>query len=472
MFKQKIDTKLKKALINDNHERIEKLIEEGVSMDSEYDFGLPISLAVKESSLQTIKFILSNGAKIPENSDILFSAIKRKDDNIFYEVLKNGASVHEFDNNKNTPLNISASLGILEYIKVLIKANADLNNQNKNGFTPLHLACKFNNPECAKYLVELGANLNTKNNGGFTPIMYAVETLNYDLTEYLIKKGADLNALNNDMNSIIYIAKIQNGPKLVDLLFSNGATETSEDKISYEIIKFVSTQKAWINHGRIKFHNDFTDPILQKLKKFVAPALYLERPLMFVDFTYSGTSVKSGLLLTNKTLYLSWNSKLKKIKINKIKVIKLEEKFLGDRWELRVNGSIFFEFGVMQSSGSKLFNGTIPFNQIEDLINNIVKLQNKNIPAEGNQPLNTPSENVESKQTTKIPQTVSIEEYEFNYWPAVSILLLSFLALYASYGSDWDYHLTIRGTNISFGWFGLIIAFFMFVNAPKEKKKK
>lgn len=117
------------------------------------------------------------------------------------ELLVAGAKVnlvakgHPFLN--GTPLQVAATKGYQDVVKLLLAAGADVNA--KDGSRPLHLAACKGHVEVAKLLLAAGANINAvtesgRAGGGWTPLSGAVGNNRKEMVKFLLANGADVLA--------------------------------------------------------------------------------------------------------------------------------------------------------------------------------------------------------------------------------------------------------------------------------------
>lgn len=127
----------------------------------------------------------------------------------------------------------------IDFVKLLIKNNADLNIKNSIGNTALDMAflrCK-DTTEIMYLLIEAGINVNSQNKRfGNTILLKVCEIDNrFDLIKKLIDYNVDVN-LNNyyDQTPLVWACK-NDYPEYIKLLVLNGATV---DYSHQEILKY------------------------------------------------------------------------------------------------------------------------------------------------------------------------------------------------------------------------------------------
>lgn len=157
---------------------MELLVNHGADVDQVcQDYGPPIIYAVEGSSLDSIAFLLDNGAKIagvgagseePVSWDALKHAghFNRKTPDLIPLLLKHGAEINndivdqKGGKDHNTALHNVAQKGDIEGIKLLLKHGADLNATNNKGQKPVEMSRNLK----VRELLELGATPNAESN--------------------------------------------------------------------------------------------------------------------------------------------------------------------------------------------------------------------------------------------------------------------------------------------------------------------
>lgn len=145
----------------------------------------PLSVAVDNSSLAAVKYLLENGVNPNQVSDdklyLLMKAIKYADqpeNEVGKEIVKILL--------KNEDINVNCKIDIpIDYF------------DNGYAFSPLSV-CK--DLEILELLIDKGADVNMKSNIGSTAIMNTVDTNKVD---FLLKNGANINEVDNNNNNAL-----------------------------------------------------------------------------------------------------------------------------------------------------------------------------------------------------------------------------------------------------------------------------
>jgi ankyrin repeat protein len=143
-------------------------------------------------------------------------------DEVISELLKLGANPNLADENGFTPLMLALNQAHkLNLVEMLLNNGANINAADKSGETAL---MQTSDLTLIDLLISKRANLNRKNKDGKTAIMLAAEYKDIKVLEKLFSYGASLTAIDNKGNSIIIEAiKASQNSYLVEWLIEHGA---------------------------------------------------------------------------------------------------------------------------------------------------------------------------------------------------------------------------------------------------------
>ncbi|XP_069504655.1 ankyrin repeat and SOCS box protein 4 [Ambystoma mexicanum] len=142
-----------------------------------------------------------------------------------------------------TGLHISAMLGHVESLLVLLRHNACINCR-PNGKTPLHVACEVANVDCLKILINHGAKINCFTLGGHTPLHLCKTLESIPCAKQLIWRGANVNIRTaNEMEETPLHTVARLGiPELVAFYVDHGA---DVDSLNAELETPLGTAAYW-----------------------------------------------------------------------------------------------------------------------------------------------------------------------------------------------------------------------------------
>ncbi|MEN9358928.1 MAG: hypothetical protein RL095_463 [Verrucomicrobiota bacterium] len=205
---------------------LKKLLQAGVKIDG-YELGLQAIHRV--SDIETLKFLLDNGAKIDARARIgfnsyfgndrdrvnplgqteliHFSAKQNTDLEFMKFLLDHGAKVDAIDDLNNQALHYAAQYHKLPLYKLLIERGAKTDYQNHEGKTPMDLAGPIDDAETfvsradapirlhyLEFQIFRGAKIDMVNKKGFQAIHQASINGNWDTLKFLLDHGANINA--------------------------------------------------------------------------------------------------------------------------------------------------------------------------------------------------------------------------------------------------------------------------------------
>ncbi|XP_057318326.1 uncharacterized protein LOC130663224 [Microplitis mediator] len=264
----KIVPPLHMAVIKNNFETLDGLINDGVDINDSFWEKTPFEIAVGRGCKKMIELLVKNKANVNKKNreNILQVAVKTDNfelmrilidagvdvnsgspldqaiENDNYEIVKylitNGANVNSVDTfissvGKITPLQRAVRKGNKKIVKLLIEYKADV---NARPFPPepacLTTAMQNDNLEIFQLLLDAGADIHIFHNE--TPLIFmAVDKNNYEITKLLINHGADVNTCF-DNKTLLYRAVENENERIVELLITNkvDVNKIIEDKNS------------------------------------------------------------------------------------------------------------------------------------------------------------------------------------------------------------------------------------------------
>lgn len=194
-------TPLGLAILTDNMEAAEALIDAGAAMTIYKGARSPIVFAVRKNKPDMLKLLVKRGADINAPSfnehSALVTALLDGNERMIRLVrsLGGSAKVTRDDGLSSLHCIVQRPEGTEDHVKTLVSWGADVHAVSIDGLTPLHcLAVMPEMPfieEKIRMLVKLGADINARDAVGGTPLSLAKEP---ETIRALIKMGADLLA--------------------------------------------------------------------------------------------------------------------------------------------------------------------------------------------------------------------------------------------------------------------------------------
>ena len=212
----------------------------------------PLSFACAEGHLETVTYLLQNGASVEwlgGHLTALHYAAFRGDERIVKALtaavtpLKTEGSLCELLDRK-TPENKETALFIAvdksaEVSSILLNLGASLVGRI-NGVTPLHHAVARNRLESVKVILahlrrdkdHTKEALNARNLYGKTALVDAAERGYVDIYDLLVKAGADWRIADNDKRSVLHYAAWKHGSKCLEMALQIMEEGDERDKLS------------------------------------------------------------------------------------------------------------------------------------------------------------------------------------------------------------------------------------------------
>jgi ankyrin repeat protein len=166
-----------------HQENIACLIESNASKDArDLDQNTPLLLSVIQGHLETVKFLITNGADVAltngEKQTILhFAAAKQHV--VLLQYLLNQPTIKTLinspDSDGKTPLHLTIKTGdYREVVELLLMKGADPNAKTTFQYTPMHWAAMHGRYECAKLLLSQNVDVDDLNANGDMPLDLAI----------------------------------------------------------------------------------------------------------------------------------------------------------------------------------------------------------------------------------------------------------------------------------------------------------
>uniref|UniRef100_A0A1D1Z8U8 Potassium channel n=1 Tax=Anthurium amnicola TaxID=1678845 RepID=A0A1D1Z8U8_9ARAE len=151
---------------------------------------------------------------------LCFAAI-RGDDLLMQQLLRRGMDPNEADNNRRTPLHISASKGSENCVSLLLDFGADPNSRDSEGSVPLWEAILGKHEDVIKLLTNNGGDLSLGDVGQFA--CTAAEQNSLELLEDIVRYGGDVTLPRSNGSTALHPAVCEGNAEVVRFLLDHGA---------------------------------------------------------------------------------------------------------------------------------------------------------------------------------------------------------------------------------------------------------
>lgn len=197
---------LRDAAADNDIFRVEKLLREGVDINSVYKYGTALDQAAVDGNLNMVKYLLNHGAQLNKTDS--------QGKNAMHHAVKGGS---------------------IRMIDFLIDLGAELNRQDEEGKTAAFYA--LDKLEILKRLFLNGASDRITDHEGNTLLHWACKPSQFDnvpkateLITFLLSRNLDINALNSTQESPLFFAVREGNAPLIIWLLDHGASPSLSDK--------------------------------------------------------------------------------------------------------------------------------------------------------------------------------------------------------------------------------------------------
>ena len=173
------------------------------------DLVTPLIIAARDGKLDFLKVLLRYEANIEARGTIKIESGE------FSEVVEDC-----------TALWIAAVKGHFDVVRLLIEQNAEVDGRTSSNSTPLRATAFDGHLDIVRCLVENGADVNARTNFNSTPLMVTCYRGYLDVASYLVKHGADINLHDNEGSSCLHRASEGGHVQLACELLALGAKQT------------------------------------------------------------------------------------------------------------------------------------------------------------------------------------------------------------------------------------------------------
>ncbi|NWV92636.1 ASZ1 protein, partial [Machaerirhynchus nigripectus] len=184
----------KKALFRGDVSLIEELLNSGISIETNFQFGwTPLMCAASVANFAVVRLLLDRGA------NACFEIDK-------YTVLMAACSAQASEEN------------ILNTVELLLSRNADPNLTCRKQMTALMYAARKGYSRVVAFLVAHGSHINAQDENGYTALIWAAQYGHRSVILKLLELGADKNLQTKDEKTAAELAKINKHSEIFSLL--------------------------------------------------------------------------------------------------------------------------------------------------------------------------------------------------------------------------------------------------------------
>ncbi|KAI1387300.1 ankyrin repeat protein [Hypoxylon trugodes] len=203
-----------------------ELLKSGAKPDVKFGSSTPMSEAILNNSIDTVRVLLEYKASIKQEDGSenmhLMRAIQTENFDLVSLLIEHGLEVNITEknfSNVKTPLSLAANLGNIKLVELLLEKGADVNFCGGDTDSPLFSAFYRSETEVAKLLLEKGGDVNWSASDGWTPLHAAYDMPH--LIPELLKRGVNIDSICS-FGTITMMASRRDEPKTIAALLEHG----------------------------------------------------------------------------------------------------------------------------------------------------------------------------------------------------------------------------------------------------------
>ncbi|KAF5296333.1 hypothetical protein FQA39_LY12550 [Lamprigera yunnana] len=167
----------------------------------------PLIAALENSKLEFVKILLKHNADCVDKRCIHYSAENGLID-ILESILSKVDNINDLDEMGNSALLLALKNERDAAAKMLLDHDANTNVINLDGFSCLHYAVYCSEELLLQFLVQHKQDVNMLNKSGDSPLLVALQIMKKSSVELLLKYGANVNIVNNEGFSCLHYAAL------------------------------------------------------------------------------------------------------------------------------------------------------------------------------------------------------------------------------------------------------------------------
>jgi ankyrin repeat protein len=219
------------AILVSDRERVELLLESGLSANLQVDGTPALAVAARNQQTEIVRTLVKHGANVnaratggqDRETPILSFPAANGANEVLELLLEVEAVPDAADVTGATPLMCAAYMGHEKNVESLIRHRAGLECRDEAGFTALMFAAKGGRLPCAAALLRAGGDANARDKDGNPVLSFAAQHGHADLVELLLEAGADPSPRGTQGLSAMDLARQHGHQRVVNLLTSAGS---------------------------------------------------------------------------------------------------------------------------------------------------------------------------------------------------------------------------------------------------------
>ncbi|KAJ4855925.1 ankyrin repeats (3 copies) domain-containing protein [Trichoderma breve] len=221
---------------------VEQSLNSGVDINNGYEGRSPLSYAVESGSEDTVRLLVSRGARINvqdfDNKTPLSYAIQSDSEAMVKLLLDTGPGIDTEDQISGALLSYAVQRGSEAMVKLLLSRGVGIDAKDQMSRTPLSYAAQSGSPYMVQLLLDRGAEIDAQDKEKKTPLFYGIENGKKTTVEVLLHRGADLEM--KDSHGKAPLPAAYNASRaVVEILLDKGAKINVQDSVGRTPLSYV-----------------------------------------------------------------------------------------------------------------------------------------------------------------------------------------------------------------------------------------
>jgi len=158
------------------------------------------------------------------------------------------------DNNYGSPLHLASLAGHVEAVRILLEHGVDATATTSDGSTSLHVASLGGHIGVVRILLQHGLDSITQNDYGLTSLHMASVGGYMEIVRLLLERGADAEARDSDGQTPLHFAAMRGHMELVCFLLERGVDVAAQDDDGYVLLHYAS-KSGHVEVSRVLLEN-------------------------------------------------------------------------------------------------------------------------------------------------------------------------------------------------------------------------
>ena len=187
-----------KACLPNQQEIVALLLERGADIEYIAPGGYsPLVLACQEGLVELVEFLLNNGAEVEGRNMFNIDWMPGGKSEEAQHVMRLFLSDARAQDRTPQPIYMACQQGNTEVVEVLVAHGANFEAPATLGYRPLHLSCYDGHTDLVRYLLSVGADVEAETDEAVKPLHIACEGNRKDIVALMLKYKEDKEEHSN-----------------------------------------------------------------------------------------------------------------------------------------------------------------------------------------------------------------------------------------------------------------------------------